>query len=140
MLNGQRGLPGGCTRDIVHRFYQEQYQLDGGTQDRYVTGSDAIGLTMGVLRHAGAADLPVPARRRRIPNYAIADNFFQAAFGGSFLNHQWLIAAASPVGPDASNDGSAHDLHSVARRERDAVERPAVHLDASAPPSRRTAS
>src|SRR5690349_20856863 len=24
------GLPGGCTRDLVHRFYQEPYQLDGG--------------------------------------------------------------------------------------------------------------
>src|SRR5215210_4414281 len=36
--NGVRdpaGLPGGCTRDLVHRFYQEQYQLDGGKQDRY---------------------------------------------------------------------------------------------------------
>jgi hypothetical protein len=38
-------LPGGCTRDIVHRFYSEQYQLDGGRQDRYTTGSDAAGLT-----------------------------------------------------------------------------------------------
>ncbi|MEP6630742.1 MAG: hypothetical protein ABJA89_09740, partial [Lapillicoccus sp.] len=37
------GLPGGCTRDIVHRFYQEQFQIDGGKQDRYVTGSDAVG-------------------------------------------------------------------------------------------------
>ena len=46
VLNGT-GLPGGCTRDIVHRFYQEQYQIDGGKQDRYVTGSDAVGLTMG---------------------------------------------------------------------------------------------
>ena len=46
MLNGT-GLPGGCTRDLVHRFYQEQYQIDGGKQDRYVTGSDAVGLTMG---------------------------------------------------------------------------------------------
>src|SRR5207302_1325887 len=35
------------------------------------------------------------------PKYAIADNFFQAAFGGSFLNHQWLIAAASPTWPGA---------------------------------------
>ena len=33
------GLPGGCTRDLVHRFYQEQYQLNGGRQNRYVTGS-----------------------------------------------------------------------------------------------------
>jgi phospholipase C len=31
------------------------------------------------------------------PNYVIADHFFQAAFGGSFLNHQWLIAARSPL-------------------------------------------
>jgi phospholipase C len=40
------------------------------------------------------------------PHYAIADNFFQAAFGGSFLNHQWLIAAATPTfpgGPDANH-------------------------------------
>jgi hypothetical protein len=29
----------------VHRYYQEQYQLDGGKQNRYVTGSDAVGLT-----------------------------------------------------------------------------------------------
>ena len=46
VLNGT-GLPGGCTADLVHRFYQEQYQLDGGKQDRYVTGSDAVGLAMG---------------------------------------------------------------------------------------------
>ena len=45
-LNGT-GSPGGCTRDLVHRFYHEQYQLDGGKQDRYVTGSDAMGLSMG---------------------------------------------------------------------------------------------
>src|SRR5260221_6455462 len=49
VLNGNPvGLPGGCTRDIVHRFYQEQFQLDNGKQDRYVVGSDAVGLTMGV--------------------------------------------------------------------------------------------
>jgi acid phosphatase len=51
--------------------------------------------------------------RRGHPNYAIADNFFQAAFGGSFLNHQWLIAASNPVWPNAVNDGGATDLHSV---------------------------
>ena len=33
------------------------------------------------------------------PNYVIADRFFQAAFGGSFLNHQYLIAAAPPLFP-----------------------------------------
>jgi acid phosphatase len=90
-----QGLPGGCTRDIVHRFYQEQYQLDGGRQDRYSTGSDAAGLTQG---HYDTTQLPVYKylHGQGAPNYVIADNFFQAAFGGSFLNHQYLIAAQAP--------------------------------------------
>jgi hypothetical protein len=32
------------SRDLVHRFYQEQYWLNGGRQNRYVIGSDAVGL------------------------------------------------------------------------------------------------
>jgi acid phosphatase len=90
-----QGLPGGCTRDIVHRFYQEQYQLDGGRQDRYSTGSDAAGLTQG---HYDTTQLPVYQylHAAKAPNYVIADNFFQAAFGGSFLNHQYLVAAQAP--------------------------------------------
>jgi acid phosphatase len=106
------GLPGGCTRDLVHRFYQEQYQLNDGRQNRYVTGSDAVGLTMGVY---DTRALPIYAYLHRPghPRYAIADNFFQAAFGGSFLNHQWLVSASNPVWPGALNDGSADDLHSV---------------------------
>ncbi len=105
------GLPGGCTRDLVHRFYQEEYQLNGGRQDRYVTGSDAVGLAMG---HYDTRRLPVYEylHARGHPAYAISDRFFQAAHGGSFLNHQWLIAAASPVFYNARNDGSADDLHS----------------------------
>ena len=35
------------------------------------------------------------------PNYVIADHFFQAAFGGSFLNHQYLIAARAPLDTSA---------------------------------------
>jgi len=90
-----RGLPGGCTRDLVHRFYQEQYQLNGGRQNRYSTGSDAVGLTQG---HYDTTELPVYQylHGRGAPHYVIADNFFQAAFGGSFLNHQYLIAAQAP--------------------------------------------
>src|ERR1700693_4833231 len=91
-------LPGGCTRDIVHRFYQEQYQLNGGQQNRYTTGSDAVGLTQG---YYDTKALPIYQylHQDEHPQYAIADNFFQAAFGGSFLNHQWLIAAATPPWP-----------------------------------------
>src|SRR5215213_2531405 len=106
------GLPGGCTRDLVHRFYQEQYQLNDGRQNRYVTGSDAIGLTMGVY-DTRALPIYQYLHKRGHSDYAIADNFFQSAFGGSFLNHQWLIAASNPVWPGAVNDGGADDLHSV---------------------------
>jgi phospholipase C len=106
------GLPGGCTRDLVHRFYQEQYQLNGGRQNRYTTGSDAVGLTQGVY---DTKQLPIYKylHQRGAPDYAIADRFFQAAFGGSFLNHQWLVAAATPTWPGALGDGSADDLHSL---------------------------
>jgi acid phosphatase len=106
-LNGT-GQPGGCTRDLVHRFYQEQYQLNGGQQNRYTTGSDAVGLTQGVY---DTTKLPIYAYLHQPghPNYVIADRFFQAAFGGSFLNHQWLIAAATPTDTDAAATG----LHAV---------------------------
>jgi acid phosphatase len=106
------GAPGGCTRDLVHRYYQEQYQLHGGKQDRYVTGSDAVGLAMGTY---DTRSLPIYRylHRRGHPRYVIADNFFQGAFGGSFLNHQWLIAAATPTFTGALDDGSANDLHAV---------------------------
>src|SRR3954447_9689257 len=98
---------GGCTRDLVHRYYQEIYQLDGGKQDRYVQGSDAIGTAMGVYNTKA---LPVYQYLHSggHPHYAIADNFFQAALGGSFLNHQWLIAAATPTFP-----GGPADQHSI---------------------------
>jgi acid phosphatase len=101
------GLPGGCTRDLVHRFYQEQYQLNGGQQNRYVAGSDAVGLTMGTY---DTRKLPIYKylHERHAPNYAISDRFFQGAFGGSFLNHQWLVAAASPV-----YAGAPETLHSL---------------------------
>src|SRR5947208_2916975 len=88
-------LPGGCTRDIVHRFYQEQYQLNNGRQNLYVTGSDAVGLAMGYY-NTSALPIYTYLHSDGHPHYAIEDNFFQGAFGGSFLNHQFLIAATAP--------------------------------------------
>lgn len=78
------------TRDLVHRFYQEQAQIDNGRMDRFVVVSDALGLTMGYYR---TAELPLAAVARE---FTLCDRFFHSAFGGSFLNHQWLIAARTP--------------------------------------------
>jgi len=119
------GVPGGCTRDLAHDYYHEQYQLHGGRLDRYVTGSDAAGLAVGVYR---TQDLPLYRYLHSpgAPRYAIADHFFQAAFGGSFLNHQWLVAARTPAWPGADTSGtqdgcgrgpSRCDLHSVVDSE-----------------------
>src|SRR5581483_5012118 len=76
-------------------------------QNRYVTGSDAVGLTMGVY-NTKALPIYTYLHAAGHPRYVIADNFFQAAFGGSFLNHQFLIAAAAPPYPNAPAS-----LHSV---------------------------
>ncbi|HUQ20307.1 MAG TPA: alkaline phosphatase family protein, partial [Gemmatimonadaceae bacterium] len=83
------------TRDLVHRFYQEQLQINDGRMNRFVVVSDAKGLTMG---HYHTAALPLAAEAR---NYALADHFFHGAFGGSFFNHIYLISTAAPVFPNA---------------------------------------
>jgi phospholipase C len=69
-------------------------------------GSDAEGLVMG---HYDTRQLPIYdyLHSAVAPPYAIADSFFQGAFGGSYLNHQWLIAAATPTWPSAVADGGA---------------------------------
>ncbi len=86
------------TGDLVHRYYQEQYQIDGGKMDKFVAWSDAAGL---VLSYYDATNMP---EGKLAQQYVLADNFFHAAFGGSFLNHFWLVCACTPVwasAPDA---------------------------------------
>jgi phospholipase C len=85
------------TGDIIHRFYHEQLQIDNGVLepkkgdlDKFVTWSDNLGL---VLSYIDATDLP---EGHLAQQYTLCDNFFHSAYGGSFLNHQWLIAAATP--------------------------------------------
>jgi acid phosphatase len=76
--------------DPVHRFYQEQAQIDGGKMDRFVALSDTGALPMGYFD--GSA-LPLFRLARE---YTLADRFFHAAFGGALLNHFWLICACTP--------------------------------------------
>jgi acid phosphatase len=83
------------TRDLYHRFYEHQMQIDGGRNDGYAAWSDAGGLAMG---HYDTSQSALFALARR---YVLADHFFQGAFGGSFLNHQYLICACAPEYPNA---------------------------------------
>jgi phospholipase C len=83
------------TRDLWHLFYQNQMQIDGGKNDRFVAYADAGGLVMG---YYDGSKLPLWNVAKK---YVLADNFFQGAFGGSFLNHFQLACACAPVYPNA---------------------------------------
>ncbi|HZR73042.1 acid phosphatase [Bradyrhizobium sp.] len=97
---------GVTTRDLWHLFYQNQMQIDGGKNDRFVAYADSGGLVMG---HYDGSKLPMWNVARK---YTLADNFFMGAFGGSFLNHFWLVCACTPVYPNADKS-PAKDLIAV---------------------------
>jgi len=75
------------TRDLVHRYYQNQEQIDGGRNDRYAAVSDAGGLTMG---HYDGSRLALWQLARE---FTLADRFFMGTYGGSYMNHLWLACA-----------------------------------------------
>jgi acid phosphatase len=92
------------TRDLVHAFYHNQRQINGGRNDGFAAWSDAGGMVMG---HYG--DSASNLRLWRIARaFTLCDNFFMGAFGGSFLNHQYLVAAQPPFYPDAANTPAKH--------------------------------
>jgi acid phosphatase len=99
------------TRDLVHRFFENQMQIDGGKNDMFAAWTNAGGLTMGHFDYSNSA-LYKLARQ-----YVLADNFFQGAFGGSFLNHQYLICACAPDYPNADQSPAKR---SIALLETDA--------------------
>jgi acid phosphatase len=100
------------TRDLVHRFFEHQMQIDGGKNDAYAAWSDAGGLALGHYDYSQSALFSLAKE------FVLADNFFQGAFGGSFLNHQYLICACAPVYPDAQ---TAAAKPSIAMLEKDAA-------------------
>lgn len=84
--------------DPVHSFYKEQAQIDGGRMDHFASVSNVGGLVMGYY------DASHTALWRYAQQYTLADHFFHAAFGGSFLNHLWLICACTPSFENAPAD------------------------------------
>jgi len=89
------------TPDVLHRYYQEQLQIDGGKMDKFVLYNSTAGLSQGYYNTSLLPLLPFAQ------NYTLCDNFFHSAFGGSFLNHIWFVAAASPVFPNAPTSSIA---------------------------------
>jgi len=82
-------------RDLYHRFYENQMQINGGANNMFAAWADSGGLTMMYMPN-NTADHPLWALAQK---YVLADNFFQSAFGGSYLNHQFLICSCAPIYP-----------------------------------------
>jgi acid phosphatase len=108
-LQGPNGedLPLGLvTRDLWHVFYQNQMQINGGKNDHFVAWADSGALTMGHYRQTEYS-----LRLWDVASeFVLCDNFFQGAFGGSFLNHQYLISAAVPFYPDVANSPAKQQI------------------------------
>ncbi|PZP33958.1 MAG: acid phosphatase [Roseateles depolymerans] len=92
--NAELGLSS-ITRDLYHRFYENQMQINGGRNDKFAAWADSGALVMGHFDYSSSPLFKLAQQ------YTLADHFFQGAFGGSFLNHQYLICACAPEYPNA---------------------------------------
>lgn len=90
----------------VHRFYQNLLQLDGDPLGNNMFGNFRMDKFVSAVGQEGTLAMGY-YDTERLPLYAYArefvlmDNFFGSQFGGSMLGHFWLIAAATPVWPNA---------------------------------------
>ena len=116
------------TRDLYHRFYENQMQIDGGLNDKFAAWGDSGAVVMGWFDGSRTAMWKI-ARE-----YTLADRFFQGAFGGSYLNHQYLICACVPEYPDADKS-PAHPSITVLRTDADGKFLPELALADNSPAS-----
>jgi acid phosphatase len=95
------------TRDLYHRFFENQMQINGGKNDGFAAWADSGGLTMGRFDYSSSALYKLAQQ------FVLADNFFEGAFGGSFLNHQYLICACAPEYPNADTAAAKPTIAAV---------------------------
>jgi acid phosphatase len=93
------------TRDIAHRFFENIMEINGGTNDAFAAWEDGGGITMGHWDYSHDALWAVAQQN------VLADNFFEGAFGGSFLNHQYLICGCAPQAPASFVTGNGASVN-----------------------------
>jgi acid phosphatase len=79
----------------IHAYYHNIEQINGGRNDMFAAMS-TVGYTMGHFDGSGMK------LWQWAKEFTLADNFFMGAFGGSYLNHQYLICGCTPIFKDAS--------------------------------------
>jgi acid phosphatase len=79
----------------IHNYWYNREQINGGRNNMFVAMGNIGAWSMGYY------DGSIQKLWQWARDYTLADNFFMGAFGGSFLNHQWLVCACTPVYADA---------------------------------------
>ena len=79
----------------IHAFFHNQEQINGGKNNKFAAMSNVGGWSMG---HYDGSQFKLWQWAKE---YTLADRFFMGAFGGSYLNHQYLICACAPAHADA---------------------------------------
>ncbi|HET8899633.1 MAG TPA: acid phosphatase [Rhodanobacteraceae bacterium] len=120
--------PGVVTRDLVHRFYENQRQINGGKNDGFVAWGNTGAMTMGYYGDNAATFRLWQLARQ----YTLCDNFFMGAFGGSFLNHQYLVAAEPPYYAHADHSPAKPNIAVTASGRADDIH---IKLDKDSPAS-----
>ena len=88
-------LPNDVLLSPIHAYYHSIEQINGGKNDMFAAMSTVGGYTMGYF------DGSAMKMWQWAKEYTLADNFFMGAFGGSYLNHHYLICACAPEFRDA---------------------------------------
>jgi acid phosphatase len=73
----------------IHAFWHNRQQINEGRNNQFVSMSNAGGWAMG---YYDASSLKLWQWARE---YTLADHFFMGAFGGSYLNHLYLVCACA---------------------------------------------
>jgi acid phosphatase len=84
-----------------HLYYQNIEQINGGRNNMFVAMSNVGSWVMGYF------DGSTMKLWKFAQEYTLADHFFQAAYGGSILNHLWLVCACTPADPGAPANARA---------------------------------
>src|ERR1700694_5732728 len=74
----------------IHAYYQNKEQINGGRNNMFVAMTNIGAWTMGYF------DGSKMKLWKWAQDYTLADRFFMGAFGGSYLNHLWLVCACTP--------------------------------------------
>jgi acid phosphatase len=102
-------------------------EINGGTNDMFAAWLDAGGLTMGYWNYSESKLFALAQQ------YVLADNFFEGAYGGSFLNHQYLICACAPQAPTSWVTATSPSINVLGAPNAKGV--PQLAVNASSPAS-----